>query len=297
LHASSLTPVQASISGVTKISAGYWYSMALKSDGTVWTWGEGQFGVIGDGGVGDEYVPKQVLTDCKEIEAHYSHSFAIKNDGTLWGWGANEYGQVGTGATSTWELTPVQVTGLASVIAVAAGSYHALALTSGGDVYAWGLNDKGQLGTGDTPEELTPHPTPELVLSGAIAISAASFHSVALMADGTVKAWGDNTYGQVGDNTTTQRLTPTTVLNLSGITAISASFYHSHAIDGSGNVWSWGRNNLGQLGDGTQTDRHAPVQTSLTGINQVSTGLGWFSMALVLDATRRPRVQFIRIGR
>ena len=118
------------------------------------------------------------------------HSLALKKDGTVWAWGHNEYGQLGDGTQTLGRLTPVQVSGLSGVIAIAAGEYHSLALKSDGTVWAWGGNYEGQLGDGTTNNKLTPVQVSGL--SGVIAIAASYRHSLALKSDGTVWAWGSN---------------------------------------------------------------------------------------------------------
>jgi len=120
---------------------------------------------------------------------------ALKSDGTVVAWGFNFYGQLGDG-TTTDRYTPVAVTGLTGVDAIAAGDFHSMALKSDGTVVAWGRNDEGQLGYGTTVD----NPTPATIsgLTGVVAISAGRFHSMALKSDGTVVAWGGNYHGQLG---------------------------------------------------------------------------------------------------
>ncbi|HLZ19882.1 MAG TPA: SdrD B-like domain-containing protein, partial [Smithellaceae bacterium] len=123
------------------IAAGYSHSLALKSDGTVWAWGNNGNGQLGIGTITNSYIPAQVsgLTDVIAIAAGGHHSLAIKANGTVWAWGYNGYGQLGIG-TTTNSLTPVQVSNLSGITAIAAGGNHSLALTSSGGVRAWGLN-------------------------------------------------------------------------------------------------------------------------------------------------------------
>ncbi|MBI4495208.1 MAG: tandem-95 repeat protein, partial [Chloroflexi bacterium] len=167
--------------------------------------------------------------------------------------------------------TPVQVSGLSGMTAVAAGQEHSLAVKSDGTVWAWGYNWAGQLGDGTT----TSRPTPVQVsgLSGMTAVAAGQEHSLAVKSDGTVWAWGDNFNGQLGDGTTTRRFTPVQVSSLSNVVAVAGGSSHSLVRKGDGTVWAWGYNNRGQLGDGTTTSRSVPVQVSgLSNVVAVAAG-------------------------
>ena len=163
-----------------------------------------------------------------------SHSIALKSYGTVWAWGYNYYGQLGDGTNKDRD-TPVQVSGLSGVIAIAGGDGHTIALKSDGTVWAWGSNDSGQLGDGTTTNRNTPVQVSDL--SGVTAIPCGGNHSIALKSDGTVWAWGDNYHGQLGDGTTdTERHTPVQVLGsggvgfLSGVTAIAGGGLHTIAL-------------------------------------------------------------------
>ena len=267
-----------------QIAAGESYTMALKVDGTVWTWGFNGFGGLGDGTTIKRLTPVQVtgLVGVTTIAAGQYHTVALKSDGTVWAWGYNDSGQLGDG-TTTNQLTPVQVTGLAGVIAVAAGQYHTVALKGDGTVWAWGRNEYGQLGVGTTTNCLTP--VPVTGLSGVTAIAAGGYHTVVLKGNGTVWAWGANQYGQLGDGTTTEQHAPVPVPSLAGVTSIVAGEGHSVALKNDGAVWTWGHNDSGQLGDGTATDRLTPAPVSgLVGVTAIAAG-GGHSVILKSDRT------------
>ncbi len=167
--------------------------------------------------------------------------------------------------------TPVQVSDLDNVIAVAAGFDHSLALKSDGTVWVWGGNSIGQLGDGTNTYKSNPVQIKNL--EGIIAIAAEYAHSFALKSDGTVWTWGNNTNGQLGDGTYTSRNTPAQVKNLSGVTAIAAGDGHGLALKSDGTVWAWGRNSEGQLGDGTTTNRITPAQVNnLDNITAIAAG-------------------------
>ena len=199
-------------------------------------------------------------------------------------WGSNTYGQLGNSTnTGTYGAnpTPAQVAGLSGVTAVSGGVYHSLALTSGGQVYAWGFNAQGELGSTTNNGNANPNPTPTLVagLSNVTAIAGGSFHSLALE-NGTVYAWGNNVYGQLGTASNSGNQSPnpvpTAVVGLSNVTAIAAGQGHSLAVT-NGTVYAWGLNQFGQLGNsinnGNQNANPLPTQVvGLSGVTAVAAG-------------------------
>ena len=262
-----LTPVAVSglSSGVTAVAAGADHTCALTSGGGVWCWGLNGNGQLGDGTT----TPRLTLgavsglsSGVTAITAGYFHTCALTSGGGVVCWGANASGQLGDGTTTTPRLTPVAVSGLSSgVTAVAAGASHTCALTSGGGVVCWGCNAIGQLGDGTTTQRLTPGAVSGLS-SGVTAVAAGDSHTCARTSGGGVVCWGYNANGQLGDGTTTDRLTPVAVSGLSsGVTAVAGGIYHTCALTSGGGVVCWGWNANGQLGDGTTTDRLTPVVT------------------------------------
>jgi alpha-tubulin suppressor-like RCC1 family protein len=200
------TPVQVSqssgLSSVTAIAAGSGHTVALRSDLTVWAWGNNSNGQLGDGTVISRSAPVQVpvsgLTNITAIAAGNGYSVALRGDGTVWAWGANNFGQLGD-STTTDHHTPVQVSGLTGIKAIAAGNGHTVALTNSGTVWAWGANEFGQLGDGTTTNRSVPVQVIQTSgLSNITAVAAGDFHSVALKNDGTVWSWGSNSAGQIG---------------------------------------------------------------------------------------------------
>ena len=189
-----------------------------------------------------------------------THSVYLRNDGTVWAWGRNSNGQLGDGTTID-RLTPVQVSGLSSMAAIAAGYDHTVALRNDGTVWAWGNNSNGQLGDGTTTDRLTPVQVSGLSDANVVIIAAGYDHAVALRNDGTVWAWGSNSNGQIGNGTQTDSTTPVQVSGLSSVTYIAAGVKDTVSLRNDGPVWAWGSNSNGQLGDGTTTDRLTPVQT------------------------------------
>jgi len=206
--------------------------------------------------------------------------------GEAYGWGDNHKGQLGAPAPLGDILAPARFGGASDIVSIATASCHTLALRSDGTVWACGGNDKGQLGIGSADNDAHPGLSQVAGLADVVAVAASGGSSYALKSDGTVWAWGDNTYGQLGDGTTVERDTPVLVSGLSGITAIAAGGGHSMALNSGGAVWAWGDNGKGQLGDGTTTDRHSPVPLSGFGGVVTAIACGYaHSVALKSDGT------------
>jgi len=259
------TDVSGLSSGVTAITAGTRHTCALLATGAVHCWGDNSDGQLGDGTTTDRHTPTPVTglsSDVTAITAGHNHTCALLATGAVECWGYNEYGQLGDGTTDD-RLTPTAVTGLSSgVTAISASRFHTCALLTTGALNCWGDNTYGHLGDGTTDDRLTP--TAVTGLSGGVtAITAETFHTCALLATGAVECWGYNEYGQLGDNTTANRLTPTAVTGLSsGVTAITAGRWHTCALLATGALTCWGDNTYGHLGDNTTTHRKTPTAVS-----------------------------------
>jgi alpha-tubulin suppressor-like RCC1 family protein len=215
--------------GVQAIALGSLHSCALTTAGGVKCWGYNFFGQLGDGSNFDRFLPENTSGLSSGIQAlslGQLHSCALTTSGGVKCWGYNYYGRLGDGSTSD-RSTPVDTLGLLSGIqAISLGNNHSCALTSSGGVKCWGYNNRGQLGDGSTTTRTTAVDATGLA-NGLQAIALDGAHSCALTTAGGVKCWGDNLYGQLGDGSTTNRLTPTDVVlsthSLSGAITVGGS--------------------------------------------------------------------------
>ena len=250
---------------VEAISAAGRYSLALLSDGSVWAWGYNSYSGLDF--TAQSNVPAKIpsLTGVTEISAGLYHVLVLLNDGTVEALGYNVAGQLGNGTTVS-STVPVVVTGLTNVQTIIAGYKTSYAILNDGTVKGWGDNTYHELNDGTTTNQTSPVAVLGLANIKTIATSVASFglgHSLALLNDGTVKAWGKNIYGVLGDGTAvdTDGTTPVTVSGLASVSAIATGPTHSLAFsdDGNGTIMAWGNNDLGQLGNGTTAMSYLPT--------------------------------------
>ena len=177
--------------GVVSASAGADFTVALKADGTLWTWGGNDEGQLGTGTTEGSATPVQVLDQVTAVVAGDYHVAAIRTDGTLWMWGSNIDGQLGTGqATEVLQTQPVQVPLNGAVLAVAAGTGHTVAILEDGSLWVWGRNDQGQLGLDPDTAALVPQPTQVTEATGAVDVAAGTYQTACLLSDGTLLTWG-----------------------------------------------------------------------------------------------------------
>ncbi|MFB9313367.1 RCC1 domain-containing protein [Nocardioides plantarum] len=264
----------AGLSDVTMVSTGHYQSLALRGDGSIWTWGYNFAGQLGDGTTTTRNRPVRVVgtRTYRYVAAGRDMSYAVATDGTVWAWGLNDVGQLGDG-TTTNRSTPVRVGTLTDVVQVAGGRDHGLAVRADGSVWAWGWNAYGQVGDGTLGDRSSPVQVVAGSPAPAVGVAAGAHHSYALLADGRVLSWGRNYRNELGDGTTTQRTRPVPVLGLSGAVSIGSGRDHGLAALSDGTVRAWGDNSSGQLGDGTTTSRSsAVVVAGLTGVTRIAGG-------------------------
>ena len=274
------TPVTTFAGGTDwkQVSCGRQHTAAIKTDGTLWTWGYNSYGQIGDNTTTNKPAPDTTFaggTDWKQVSCGRQHTAAIKTDGTLWTWGQNYNGQLGVGDVDTRYYPVITFGENTNWKQVACGGYHTAAIKTDGTLWIWGRNGSGQLGD-DTPNDALP--TPVTTFAGGTnwkQVSCGSLHTSAIKTDGTLWTWGYNGSGELGNNTTTEGFTPvTTFAGGTNWKQVSCGRQHTVAIKTDGTLWTWGLNSEGQLGDNTTTDRSTPVTTFAGGTNwkQVACG-------------------------
>lgn len=255
---------------VRSASAGADFTLALKTDGTLWAWGGNDYGQLGTGSTEASRQPVQVLDQVAAISAGDYHAAALRTDGTLWTWGDNLFGQLGDGTLSS-RTAPTLV--LTQVTAVSAGVAATAALRSDGTLWTWGDNLFGQLGDGT----LDSRPLPRQVLDGVAAVSMGGYHAVALRSDGSLWTWGSSIDGQLGlglqGEDSLPQPTPAQVPLEGAVTAISAGASHTAAVLADGTLWTWGRNASRQLGQADVESAPLPRPVSqAAGVIAASTG-------------------------
>ena len=298
VHRSS--PVQ-TVSGSTnwkQVSVTDSHTAAIKTDGTLWLWGQASNGRLGtnSSGLVHRSSPVQTVsggTNWKQVSAGGSHTAAIKTDGTLWLWGNNRDdgdqpgGQLGENYTAITKSSPVQtVAGGTNWKQVSAGGYHTAAIKTDGTLWLWGDGLSGRLGDDSAESRSSPVQT----IAGGTnwkEVSAGTYHTAAIKIDGTLWLWGRNNSGYLGIDDTANRSSP--VQTISGGTnwkQVSAGSDHTAAIKTDGTLWVWGSGLYGKLGTDDIVNRSSPVQTVSGGTNwkQVSAGT-FLTAAIKTDGT------------
>ena len=259
---------------VTNIAAGYYHSLFLKNDGSLWGMGYNGSGELGDGTFNSTNLPEQIAaSNVTAIAAGALHSLFIKTNGSLWAVGDNAEGELGDGTYSTndpYDGTnqPEQIVA-SNVIAIAAGGYHSLFLKRDGSLWAMGYNGDGELGDGTTNDVNQPE---QIVASDVIAIAAGVYDSLFIKTNGSLWAMGYNGYGELGDGTYNSALQPKQIV-ASNVTAIAAGGFHSLFLKSNGSLWAMGYNGFGGLGDGTFNNTNLPEQIVASNVTAIAAGV------------------------
>ncbi|PWU16938.1 MAG: hypothetical protein C5B50_12325 [Verrucomicrobia bacterium] len=242
------SPVRIVAGGVTAIAAGTYHSLFVKSDGSLWAMGWNGSGQLGDGTTTGADSPEQIVpAGVTAIAGGYTHSLFLKSDGSLWAMGSNAHGELGDGTTADSTI-PKQIMS-DGVARIAAGYSYSFFAKTNGSLWAVGNNSDGQLGDGTMSNAQSPE---QIVAGGVTAIATGGtwdFHSLFLKSDGSLWAFGDNGYGELGDGTTNVSLIPEQIV-CAGVTAIACGLVHSLFVRSDGSLWAMGADYTGQLGDG-----------------------------------------------
>lgn len=252
-----------------RIGAGAGFSAGLSTDGTVYAWGDNQYGQLGQGHLASSLLPQPVrgLSSVHALAVGDYHILAMRRDGTVWGWGSNHYGQLGAGNRMNGATTPVQITGLSSVRTLSANSFLSVALRHDGSVWTWGRNGSHS----------SAQPVRVAGIADAKAVAAGAEYVLAVRKDGTVWGWGSNNYGTLGKRPGNYAH-PARVDGINGVVAVSAARQHAMALRTDGSVWTWGTNMYAQMGvEGYQL---APTRINglplppngASGVRQIATG-------------------------
>lgn len=244
---------------IQKIACGSTHTLAIKTDGTLWSWGSGSQGELGNGS-SDKYVPTQVgtLNDWQKIYAGIDCSFFIKSNGTLWDCGDGGFGQLGTGSQSNI-YTPTQI-GTDNDWVSVTSSLHTIAKKANGTVWGWGSNIYGELNLGTNSIVLSPVQISNETNWGKIV--ADGNHTLALKTNGTLWACGYNAFGQLGDGTIINKLNFVQIGTDSDWVDIETGLNHSIALKANGTIWGWGSNNNYVLALSSASQLNVPTQLS-----------------------------------
>ncbi len=288
-----------------EVSVGSYYSAAIKTDGTLWAWGYNYFSQLGDNTRADRSTPRQIsiaaaggLTGWKQVfaSAHVSYAtYAIRTDGTLWAWGYNYFGQLGDN-TRVDRSTPRQIS-----IAAAGGLTGWKQVVSGGSVgsvigvrydgtlWAWGYNNSGQLGDNTLSSRSTPRQISIAAAGGLTGWKKVSGGGqlqfcAAIRTDGTLWCWGNNDFGQLGDNTIVSRSTPRQEITSStNWKQVATSHSNTGAIKTDGTLWAWGESSFGQLSINSTANiaRSTPIQEFTSSNNWRQVAFGYYTLGAI----------------
>ena len=271
-----LSPVKV-MDDMVSVSTGGSFAMAVKADGSLWTWGNNCFGQLGKGRISplkpplemidmSNSLPVKVMDDAVYISAGGGHAAAIKTDGSLWTWGSNSYGEIGDGTVSLFahldpeyhkkneHSSPAKIMDNVAMVS-ASPSAHTAVIKTDGSLWTWGHNYRGQLGDGTTKDKHSPV---KVIDSDVRYVSAGNDHTMVIKTDSSLWGWGYNKYGQLGNGRTAKMVRPIKIMD--DVVYVSAGAGHTMAVKTDGSLWVWGWNEYGQLGNGTTKGCRSPMK-------------------------------------
>jgi alpha-tubulin suppressor-like RCC1 family protein len=282
---SSPDTIAGGTTGWCQVSAGSGLTEVIKTNGTLWTWGNNGGGSLGNGSTTNRSSPG-TTAGCGTNWCQVSIASAVKTDGTLWTWGSNGPGRLGDGST-TDRSSPGTTAGGGTNWCQVSGGAHTAAVKQDGTLWTWGCNGCGRLGDGSTTDRSSPGTTAGGGTNWS-QVSGGSCHTAAVRTNGTLWTWGSNVCGRLGTGNTTNRSSPgTTAGGGTDWCQVSGGYTHTAAVKQDGTLWTWGNNGtptvpFGQLGDGSSsTPRCSPGTTAGGGTNWCQVSAGNFHAAAV----------------
>ena len=282
------SPVQTVSTGTNwkQVTTGLAYTAALKSDGTLWLWGSGGTGQLGNNSTITSSSPVQTVTtgaNWYQVATGHSNSAATKNDGTLWVWGCGANGAIGNNSTIN-RSSPVQTVSTGTNWKqVSVGFSNLASVKTDGTLWLWGCNLSGVLGNNSSVNQSSPVQT---VSTGTNwkQVSITGYHSAAIKTDGTLWLWGDAAFGKLGTNAATYHSSPVqTISTGTNWKKVTTGWNHTAAIKTDGTLWLWGENSCGTLGDNSTINKSSPVQSLVQGYNWKDVNAGCYNTFGIIE--------------
>ena len=255
---------------VSSVTAGKYFSMAIKKDASLWAWGANADGVIGNNTTNTVFEPEQIMSNVIAVSISDSYSMAIRNDNSLWLWGNNQRGLFNEQNSGILKK-PTKI--MDDITGIATGNSHVMAIKKDNTLWTWGFNANGQLGNGN--KDINTSPTE--IMKNVKSIAAGDNHSMAIKQDGSLWVWGSNSSGQLGNGTTDDVIQPQKIMD--GVKHISAGSYFSLVIKEDDSLWAWGNNIFGECGNGSNEKNVTTPQKIMDNVNFASAGVN-FALAV-----------------